>query len=110
MRGGRLCRGQLLLTGTPYIASWAFLRRLKLRVIPALFVGLVAFPSLWAPHRPSIWLPKAADMIGSAPVCGTTGVIGIGATASPMDVTTTVQMRYGIRPKAGWPYRIRYLA
>jgi hypothetical protein len=53
MRGSRLCRGQLLLTGTPYIASWAALRRLKLRVIPALFVGLVAFPSLWAQAAPN---------------------------------------------------------
>jgi hypothetical protein len=74
-----------------------------MRVTPAMFVGLAALTALSvqaAPNKanwvdlgatpPLDLVPKAADMNGSAPVCGTTGVIGIEATASPMDMTTTV--------------------
>jgi hypothetical protein len=90
-----------------------------MRLTPALLVGLVALATVSAHAAPNqanwvdlgatpplVWLPKAADIIGSVPVRGITGVIDIGATASPIDVTTMVRMQYGMRPKAGRPYRI----
>jgi hypothetical protein len=94
-----------------------------MRVTPAIFFGLVALASLSvqaAPNKAN-WVDLGAmpplDLVAQS--CGHDWLrtrlrdhwgYGIGATASPMNVTTTVQMRYGIRPKAGWPYRIRYLA
>jgi hypothetical protein len=94
-----------------------------MRVIPATFVGLVALANVSVQAAPNNanWVDLGAvpplDLVAQS--CGHEWL----RTRSrdhwgywhwghwvPMDVTTTVQMRYGIRPKAGWPYRISYLA
>ena len=90
-----------------------------MRVTPAMFVGLAALTALSVQAAPNkanwVDLGAAPPLALVARSCGYDWlrtrsrdhwVIGMGATASPMQMTMIARTWFGIRPKVGLPCRI----